>query len=62
MQRLIDCLEGEARKCVEMILLTDDPERAINRLKGHSLRNRTKLDEGSSKSLKLGNLVYHSIS
>jgi hypothetical protein len=26
---------------------------------GHSLRNRTKLDEGSSKSLKLGNLVYH---
>jgi hypothetical protein len=30
-------------------------------LMGDSLRNRTKLDEGSSKSLKLGNLVYHSI-
>jgi hypothetical protein len=29
MQRLRDCLEGETRKCVEMILLTDDAERAI---------------------------------
>jgi hypothetical protein len=33
----------------------------IKSLQGDSLRNRTKLDEGSSKSLKLGNLVYHSI-
>jgi hypothetical protein len=24
MQRLTDCLEGEARKCVEITLLTDD--------------------------------------
>jgi hypothetical protein len=29
---------------------------------GHSLSDRTKLNEGSSKSLKLGNLVFHSIS
>jgi Protein of unknown function (DUF1759) len=33
MQRLRDCLEGRARKCVNMILLTNESEGVIEKLK-----------------------------
>jgi hypothetical protein len=69
MQRLRDALEEPARSCVEMLLLTDDAERVMSKLKqnfGNKTAVMNQLQEDihlfpdvhdSSQILRLSNLV-----
>jgi uncharacterized protein YjgD (DUF1641 family) len=69
MQRLRDALEEPARSCVEMLLLTDDAERVMSKLKqnfGNKTAVMNQLQEDmhlfpdvhdSSQFLRLSNLV-----
>jgi CCR4-NOT transcriptional regulation complex NOT5 subunit len=52
MQRLRDALEEPARSCVEMLLLTDDAERVMSKLK-QNFRNTTAVMNQLQKDINL---------